>query len=131
MFVGRLVNAPIVERLGTRFSLLVSGVLLILANVLLMVAGSVAPAVAGFVLLGFGVAGVIPTALVIASRTVRGDNGAITGATMAAGYSGFIICPPVIGAIADWTSLSTALLSVGLSGLAVLLLAWGLERPGG
>jgi hypothetical protein len=59
MFVGRLVNAPIVERLGTRFSLLVSGVLLILANVLLMVAGSVALVVAGFVLLGFGVAGVI------------------------------------------------------------------------
>ncbi len=131
MFVGRLLNAPIVERLGARFSLLVSGVLLVLANVLLMVASSVSLAIAGFVLLGLGVAGVIPTALVIASRTVRGNNGAITGATMAAGYSGFIICPPVIGAIADWTSLSVALLSVGLSGLAVLLLAWRLDRSRG
>lgn len=128
MFVGRLLNAPLVTWRGARFSLLVSGVLLILANIVLFASGSVTVAVVAFVLLGLGVAGVVPTALTVAARLAPGNSGAITGAIMATTYSAFIVCPPLMGIIADLVSLRAALLSVGLSGLAILALAWGVER---
>ncbi len=127
MFAGRLLNAPLVERMGARISLLLSGALLVLANVLLLAGGGITLAVIAFVFLGLGVAGVIPTALTVAARRVPGNSGAITGATMAA-YGCFIICPPLIGSIADLVSLRSALLSVGLSGFAILWLAWGVDR---
>ena len=48
---------------------------------------------------------------------------ALTGGIMAAAYSGFIICPPLTGWIADQLSLQAALITVGCSGLAMIWLA--------
>jgi MFS family permease len=123
MFVGRLVNAPLVARLGSRASLLVSGAGLVLATLLLILPGGVSMAVTAFIVLGFAVAGVIPTALSAAARLAPGNSGAITGMFMAAAYTGFIFCPPLIGWLAELVSLRAALLTVGLSGLLVLWLA--------
>ena len=122
MFAGRLLNAPLVERMGARFSLILSGAGLILATILLMIPGGVPLAVVAFVLLGLAVAGVVPTALSVAAGLAPGNSGAVAGGIMAAAYAGFIVCPPLIGWIADLFSLKVALLSLGLSGIAILWL---------
>ena len=44
-----------------------------------------------------------------------GNTAALTGGIMAAAYSGFIICPPLTGWIADQFSLQTALITVDLA----------------
>jgi hypothetical protein len=41
---------------------------------------------------------------------------------MATAYGGFIVIPPLTGWIADHSSLQAALVSVGLSGLAIVWL---------
>lgn len=123
MFFGRIGNAWLVERCGARISLLVSGVLLLLAAALLLPAGGVALAVAAFVLLGGGVAGVVPTVLSAAAKLAPGQNTTVTSGIMALAYTGFIICPPLTGWIADLYSLKAALVLVGLSGLGVIWLA--------
>ena len=41
---------------------------------------------------------------------------------------GFLLSPPVIGVLADLTSLRVALLAVVLAGLGALLLGWVLPR---
>ncbi len=122
MFAGRLLNAPLVERKGARFSLVLSGIGLLVANVLLMLPGGVPTAVIAFVVLGLAVAGVVPTVLSVAARLVPGNSGAVAGGMMAAAYAGFIFCPPLIGWITEFFSLRLALVIVGLSGLGVLLL---------
>jgi fucose permease len=129
MFVGRLGNSWLVERAGARVSLLVSGALVVLAAALLLLPGGVASAIVAFVLLGAGVAGVVPTVLSAAAKRVPGQTAMVTSAIMAIAYTGFIICPPLTGWIADLFSLKAALVVVGLSGFGIIWLARGVERP--
>ena len=122
MLLGRLLNAPFVMRFGERVSLVTSGIILLLANALLLV-HSIPTAIAGFTLTGLGSAGVIPTALGLGHKVApKTDSGAIAGISMSAVYACFILCPPIVGLIADSVSLRAAMILIGLSGLFVLLL---------
>jgi MFS family permease len=127
MFCGRLGNAWLVGRFGARVSLLVSGALLVLATALLLPPGGVALAIVAFILLGFGVAGVVPTVLTAAAKLAPGRSATISSGIMALAYTGFIICPPLTGWIADLYSLKAALVLVGLSGVGIIWLARGVE----
>jgi MFS family permease len=146
MLGGRLVNARVVARLGTATSLHLSGAGLILAAAILFLsgipvlpglpdlpgfpspaggdaAGSVPLAVAGFGLMGLAVAGVVPTALTAGARLVPGNSGAVAGALMAAVYVAFVLAPPLVGWLAEASSLRAALLVVALSGAGIIALA--------
>jgi MFS family permease len=121
MLAGRLVNAPVVARLGPRVSLVVSGLGLCLSALLLVLPGQVPLAVAALLVLGLAVAGVVPTALNAAAGLAPGNSGAVAGGMIAAVYVGFVLCPPVVGWLAELGSLQAALLlSVGFSGLAII-----------
>jgi len=122
MFFGRLGNTWLVSRRGARVSLLASGATMLL-SALLLLPGGVPLAIISFVLLGLAVAGVVPTVLSAAARFAPGNTAALTGGIMAAAYTGFIICPPLTGWIADQLSLQAALITVGCSGLAMIWLA--------
>jgi MFS family permease len=123
MLVGRLLNARLLRRRGPGASLLASGCGLILACLLLLLPGGLPLAVGAFVLLGLAVAGVVPTALSAGARLAPGRSGALAGGLLAAVYVSFMVCPPVVGWLADWFSLQAALLTVGLSGLGIAWLA--------
>jgi MFS family permease len=123
MFLGRLANTWLVHRRGMRASLLVSGAAMFLSALLLLLPGGVPLAIVAFMLLGLAVAGVVPTVLSAAAKYAPGNTAALTGGIMAAAYTGFIICPPLTGRIADLFSLQAALATVGFSGLAVIWLA--------
>ncbi len=123
MFFGRLGNTWLVSRRGVRVSLLTSGAAMLLSSLLLLLPGGVPLAIVAFMLLGLAVAGIVPTVLSAAARFAPGNTAALTGGIMAAAYSGFIICPPLTGWIADQFSLQAALITVGFSGLAVIGLA--------
>src|SRR5581483_7959704 len=95
MFFGRLGNSWLVGRYGARVSLMISGALLVLAAALLLLPDGVAVALVAFVLLGAGVAGVVPTVISAAAQLVPGQNSTVTSGIMAIAYVGFIICPPL------------------------------------
>jgi hypothetical protein len=65
--------------------------------------------IAGFGLVGFGMANLIPLLFSAAARAPPGDPGAGIAAVATTGYLGFIAGPPIIGLIADWTGLTAAL----------------------
>lgn len=131
MFFGRLVNTPLLTRWGPRVSLLASGVGLIAGTLLLFVPGAtsvaIVLAVVAMVLLGLSVAGVVPTALSVAARQLPGDSGAVASALIAMVYVCLVICPPLVGWLAELFSLQVAWLIVGLSGLAIAWLARGVR----
>lgn len=65
--------------------------------------------IAGFVLLGLGVATVVPLTFSAAGRTPGHDPGTAVAAVATVGYGGWMVAPPVIGLIAQGTSLTVSL----------------------
>lgn len=85
-------------------------------------------AVGGFAMVGLGLANLVPVFFGAAGRIPGQSPGAAIAALATIGYSGFVVGPPVIGFVADLTSLAFAL---GLIVLAcvVIALAAGITEP--
>jgi MFS family permease len=120
---GRLLTDRLWARWGAGGLLRRSGALAALGFAAGLAAGTVPAAIAGFVALGLGLAGVIPTLF----RAGADHPGVSTGPALAAvsslGYLGFLAGPPMIGAIAQLTSLRLACGVLVLAGAVVLVLA--------
>lgn len=69
-----------------------------------------AAAVAGFVSIGAGLATTFPLVVSAAANRPEAASGAALATVTTAGYSGFMVGPPVIGFVAEATSLRVALL---------------------
>jgi MFS family permease len=126
MFVGRILNVPLVARYGARSSLLVSGAGLVIAGVLLLAATSLPLALMGLAMLGLGVAGIFPTVVSAAGDMLPGKSEALSAVVMTSTYLGFVLTPPAVGWIAEASSLRAALVILLVSGLGILALAFKL-----
>jgi predicted MFS family arabinose efflux permease len=86
-------------------------------------------AIAGFAALGLGLAGVVPTVF----RAAADEPGVSTGPALAVvsslGYLGFLAGPPLIGGVAQLTSLRLACALLALAGLLVVALARSAAVP--
>lgn len=120
---GRLLTDRLWARWGAGGLLRRSGALAAVGFAAGLAAGTAPAAIAGFVALGLGLAGVIPTLF----RAGADHPGVSTGPALAAvsslGYLGFLAGPPMIGAIAQVTSLRLACGVLVLAGVIVLMLA--------
>jgi len=74
--------------------------------------GSVGAGIAGFFLLGLGVGSVVPTAFSAAGRLPGVHPGVGVAMVSGLGWAGFVCGPPIIGQLADVTSLRTALVLI-------------------
>jgi hypothetical protein len=123
MGTGRLLTDRLWARWGAEGLLRRSGALAALGFAAGLAAGTVATALAGFAALGFGLAGVIPTLF----RAGADQPGVSTGPALAAvsslGYLGFLAGPPIIGAVAQASSLRMACGVLVLAGVIVVVLA--------
>jgi predicted MFS family arabinose efflux permease len=123
MGTGRLVADRLWARWGSTGLLRGSGALAALGFGAGLAVGTVPGAIAGFAALGLGLAGVVPTLF----RAGADQPGVSTGPALAVvsslGYLGFLAGPPLIGAVAQLTSLRLACGLLVLAGLVVMLLA--------
>jgi MFS family permease len=124
MAVGRLAGGRLVVALGER-RLLVGGALLAAAGALTAVLTPSLPvALAGFVLVGLGLANVFPLAIARAGA-LGGPSGVALSTTV--GYTGLLGGPPVIGFLAQHAGLPTALGTVALMAVLAAVLVLGIE----
>lgn len=123
MGTGRLVADRLWARWGSVGLLRRSGALAGLGLAAGLALGTPATAIAGFTALGFGLAGVVPTLF----RSGADEPGVSTGPGLAAvsalGYLGFLAGPPLIGGVAQLTSLRLACGLLSVAGLLVVVLA--------
>lgn len=85
-------------------------------------------ALAGFALAGLGMAAGIPAIFGLAARAAPADRrGAAMGAVTAVAYSGYLLAPPFVGAVAELASLRASWAALGVIGL-ILLIAARLRR---
>jgi MFS family permease len=85
--------------------------------------------IAAFAVAGLGVACVFPVVLSTADRAEPGRSGPAVAFVSTVGYTGFLAGPPLIGFVADRSSLGWGLGVVALLAAAAAVLAAGL-RPG-
>ncbi|MFE5486711.1 MFS transporter [Streptomyces sp. NPDC056527] len=123
MTIARLVGDRVVDRFGAVRTVRVGGVAATVGGLLVVLAPHAAVAMAGFGLIGLGVAVVVPLAFAAAGRSGPNPSQAIAGVATIT-YTSGLIAPSAIGGIADATSLT---LSFGL----VTLLAFGLVLGAG
>jgi MFS family permease len=127
-FVGRIVGDRLVDRFGQR-AVARSGALIAAVGMGLALAVPTVPGtVLGFAAAGFGVATLVPAAMHEADELPGLKPG--SGLTLVSWLMrlGFLLSPPVVGLVADATSLRVGLLVVPLAGLLVLLCA-GVLQP--
>ncbi|EDY44785.1 MFS transporter [Streptomyces sp. SPB074] len=127
MMIGRLSGTALLERLGPTLTV-VGGAFVSSAGMLI---SALAPtlwlALVGFTVMGLGVANIFP-ATIGRAGTLAGPQGVATASTL--GYGGLLLGPPVIGFMADWFSLPTALLSVSVLAALAGVIAWTTRRAG-
>lgn len=126
-FVGRLIGDRLVDRFGERAVARAGGVITAVGMGAALALPSVPGTIAGFAAAGFGVATLIPAAMHGADQLPGLRPG--TGLT-AVGWMmrvGFVSSPPVVGLIADATSLRVGLALVPLAGVAAMLFAMALS----
>lgn len=125
-FLGRMAGDRLVDRYGERLVARAGGVLTAVGMGVALAWPTVPGTIVGFSLAGLGVATTVPAAFA-ASDGIAGLRPG-TGITMVSWMLriSFLASPPVVGAIADATSLRTGLLVVPIAGVLVVFLAGAL-----
>ncbi|AZM59502.1 MULTISPECIES: MFS transporter [unclassified Streptomyces] len=122
-FVGRLIGDRLVDRFGQRQVARTGGLVAAVGMGLALAVPTVPGTVLGFAAAGFGVATLVPAAMHEADELPGLKPG--SGLTIVSWLMrlGFLCSPPVVGLVADATSLRVGLLVVPLAGLLVVALA--------
>jgi MFS family permease len=130
MTAGRLTGDRVVDRFGQRTVARTGGALVVVGLGTALALPSVATTLVGFALAGLGVATLIPAAMHVADELPGLPHG--VGLTVVSWVLrvGFLLSPPLIGLIADATSLRVGLLVVVVAGAGILVLGRVLGRPG-
>jgi Major Facilitator Superfamily len=120
---GRLIADRLFSRWGSTGLLRRSGAFAALTLGACLAVGTSASAIAGFGGFGLGLAGVVPTLF----RAGGSQPGVSTGPGLAVvsslGYLGLLVGPPIIGGLAQLTSLRLACVLLVLAGMLVVALA--------
>jgi fucose permease len=107
------------HRFSDRLLLRVSGVLTAVSMAVVLLCALPWVSLVGFALAGAGLAMVVPILYGAAARVPGTTPAAAIAAVSAIGYSGFMVGPPVIGAIAQYVSLTAAMLVVVVGAAAL------------
>ncbi|GAA1265707.1 MFS transporter [Sphaerisporangium rubeum] len=123
MTVGRLSGDRVVDRFGQRAVVRGGGVLAAVGMGGALAVPSVGTTLAGFAFAGLGVATLVPAAMHTADELPGLAPG--TGLTIVSWLlrAGFLLSPPLVGAVADLVGLRFGLLSVVLAGAVTAVLA--------
>ncbi|WP_084103218.1 MFS transporter [Demequina sp. NBRC 110056] len=126
-FIGRLTGDRMIDRFGQRAVARAGGALMFLGMGLALAFPSVWGTILGFAAAGLGIATLIPGAFHAADELPGLKSG--SGLTIVGWMLrlAFLLSPPIVGAIADATSLRVGLAIMPLMGLLVVLLAGVME----
>ncbi|MFE6890477.1 MFS transporter [Streptomyces sp. NPDC057694] len=120
MAIARIAGDRVVDRFGAVRTVRISGIGAALGALMVVVAPNPAVAMAGFGLLGLGIAVVVPLAFAAAGRSGPNPSQAIAGVATIT-YTSGLVAPSAIGTIAETTSLvvSFGVVTVLACGLVV------------
>jgi MFS family permease len=119
MASGRFVADWFAHRFGLKRTLQISGLLTATGLLIAVIFPYLFTALAGFLLVGFGVSSVVPLVYSAAGRSKTMSPGVALAAVSTIGFMGFLIGPPVIGFIAGLASLRASFTLIAAMGICV------------
>lgn len=122
MAIGRFMGDWAIRRLGRRTILQISGVLIFIGMSIAVIFPNIVTATIGFMLVGLGVACVIPTVYSVSGQNEKVPPGIALAMVSSVSYLGFLMGPPLIGYIAELANLQYSYAIVGVIGLMVSVL---------
>lgn len=125
MTIGRIFGDRIRALLGDKKMIALGGLIAVIGLSWALVIPHPFVSIAGFFLVGLGLSSVVPIAYSIAGNTKDLPPGVGLAMVTTVGYSGFLFGPPIIGFIADASTLRVALGIVAL--LLILMTILGLR----
>lgn len=120
---GRFVGDWLVTRIGRQKVLQGSGVLITIGLLTAVLFPQVAPATAGFLLVGFGVSSVVPLVYSAAGKSKTMSPGVALTAVSTIGFLGFLLGPPVVGFMAQAFSLRWSFTLIAVLGFCTTILS--------
>ena len=127
MATGRFLGDCLVTKFGIKRILQISGILIATGLLTLVLFPYLFTAIAGCLLVGFGVSCVVPVIFGLAGKSSGMSPGLALAAVSTIGFLGFLIGPPLIGFIAQATSLRWSFTLIALLGMGTTLLAGKLK----
>ncbi|HET9659191.1 MAG TPA: MFS transporter [Thermomicrobiales bacterium] len=127
LMVGRIVNGPVVNKLGLKPSFQLQGALTILGGLLVVAGGPAGVALTGAFIAGFGLAGVGPSGLSLAGKAMPSAPGVAAGLTLLGGYVGLAAAPLLGGLFASVASTRLTLACVAAAGVGILLASFAVR----
>ncbi|MCL6260826.1 MFS transporter [Aquiflexum sp. TKW24L] len=123
MASGRFISDRMNNKFGRVLILRMSGILIFSGLMLSVLFPVPVFATIGFLLVGFGVAAIIPISYSIAGRSKLYTPGVALALVSTISFFGFLIGPPMIGFIADLLSLKASFALVAVAGLGIAVLS--------
>jgi MFS family permease len=122
MASGRFIGDRLIAKLGRKRVLQVSGVLISTGMFIAVIFPYIVTAVLAFMLVGLGVATVVPTVYSVAGRNAKVSPGIALAMVSSVSYLGFLMGPPLIGYIAELASLRYSYAVIGVFGVVISML---------
>ncbi len=122
MATGRFTGDAIIARVGRKKLLQVSGLLVFAGMMIAVLFPNLVTATLGFLIVGLGVSSVIPTIYSTAARSAKTSPGMALAGVSSVGFLGFLLGPPLIGYIAQISSLRYSFAVMALFGLCVSIM---------
>ncbi|TDQ18468.1 fucose permease [Algoriphagus boseongensis] len=122
MASGRFMTDKSTHRFGRVPVLRVSGVLIFLGLLISVIWPGIYSAALGFLLVGFGVASIIPVSYSIAGRSKLYPPSVALALVSTISFFGFLLGPPLIGFVADLFDLKVSFALIAINGLGIFLL---------
>lgn len=123
MAAGRFIGDRVIHTIGRKRVLQISGLLISIGMYGAVALPYTITAALSFMLIGLGVSTVVPIIFSIAGRRPGIAPSIALQTVSSVSFLGFMIGPPIIGHIAELTSLRTSFAIIGVFGIGIAFLA--------
>jgi MFS family permease len=123
MTSGRLVGDRMADRYGIQRVLAASGILISTGFTITVLSPYIPITLVGYLLTGLGVSCVVPFVFSLAGKIPMSNPGAALASISSLGYLGFLIVPPMIGYVAQASSLRISFAIIAVMGLFMIRLS--------
>lgn len=122
MATGRFTGDRIIARIGRKKMLQVSGILISTGLLISVLFPYLITATIGFVIVGFGVSSVVPAVYSAAAKSSKIAPGMALAAVSSISFLGFLLGPPLIGYIAQLSSLRYSFAVIAILGFCISIM---------
>ncbi len=122
MASGRFIGDKLVHKFGSKKVLQFSGFTISIGLFLAVLFPYIIPCTLSFMLVGIGVSSVIPTVYSTAGKNTKVPTSVALTTVSSVSFLGFLIGPPIIGYVAELTSLKYSFALIGFFGVFISIL---------